>query len=366
MAEHDQARWSLPAYVALLEAAPDAIVVVEETGTIVLVNAQTEQLFGYERAELIGSSVETLVPERFAGMHVGYRNGYLKDPQTRSTGLGGEIFARRRDASEFPVEISLAPLETGQGRLVVAAIRDVSERKRMRAGSERVKDEFFATVSHELRTPLTSIIGYGELMGDLEELTPQGQRFLSVITRSAERELRLVDDLLTLVEVEESGLAIRVRDIDIEAVVREAVEGARPPAEQAEIDLNLQTPGVAVPMSGDKDRLGQALDNLLSNAIKFTPARGEVKVVLRIRDEYAEIEVVDTGTGIGEADAERLFERLYRASDAVERQIPGAGLGLPIARAIIEAHHGSIGVIQRAVPGATFRVRLPLTPPSHT
>ena len=126
------------------------------------------------------------------------------------------------------------------------------------------------------------MIGYGELMSDLEELSPQGRRFLSVILRSAERELRLVDDLLTLVAIEESGLAIRTADIDLEVVVRDAVEAARPRSEEAQLDLALETPGIAVPMFGDRDRLGQALDNVLSNAIKFTPAGGSVKVALNV------------------------------------------------------------------------------------
>ena len=125
------------------------------------------------------------------------------------------------------------------------------------------------------------MIGYGELMTDLEDLSPQGQRFLSVIMRSAERELRLVDDLLTLVAIEESGLAIRSAEIDLERVVREAVEAGRPRAEEAQLTLSLETPGAAVAMYGDRDRLGQAMDNLLSNAIKFTPAGGSVRVVLR-------------------------------------------------------------------------------------
>ncbi len=121
------------------------------------------------------------------------------------------------------------------------------------------------------------MIGYGELMTDLEELRPRGRRFLSVIMRSAERELRLVDDLLTLVTIEESGLAIRSAEIDLEAVVRDAVEATRPRAEEAELEVSLETPGVGVPMYGDQDRLGQAMDNLLSNAIKFTPRGGRVK-----------------------------------------------------------------------------------------
>src|SRR5689334_1539730 len=314
----------------LLEAAPDAMVIVDKAGTIVLVNAQVENRFGYERGELIGKSVEILVPERFSGMHVAFRSGYVAGPRTRPMGLAGDLFARRKDGSEFPVEISLAPLETEEGLLVSAAVRDISERRRMQEASDRVKDEFFATVSHELRTPLTSMLGYSELMADLESLSPQGQRFLTVITRSAERELRLVDDLLTLVAIEESGLAIRPERVDLDPVVREAVEAARPRAEEIDIDLSVVIPGIPVEVEADRDRIGQAIDNLLSNALKFTPAGGEVQVRLRTSPGRAEIEVADSGMGIGETDPSKIFERLYRSGAAIAQQVPGAGLGLTI------------------------------------
>ena len=350
----------------LLEAAPDGMVIVDGTGEIVLVNAQVERLFGYDRSELVGEPVEILVPDRFSGMHMAFRNGYVSEPRTRPMGLAGDLRARRKDGSEFPVEVSLSPLETDEGLLVSAAVRDITERRRMQEEADRIKDEFFASVSHELRTPLTSMIGYGELMTDLEELSPQGRRFLSVIMRSAERELRLVDDLLTLVAIEESGLAIRSAEIDLERVVRDAVEAARPRAEENALDLTLETPGSAVPMYGDRDRLGQAADNLLSNAIKFTPRGGRVRVVLRASDTSAEIDVVDSGPGIGVQDPDQLFERLFRASPAVERQMPGAGLGLTIALAIVEAHAGTIEVVSSTERGTTFRMTFPLrrTPPA--
>jgi PAS domain S-box-containing protein len=346
----------------LLEAAPDGMVIVNRDGQIVLVNAQVERLFGYERAELVGEPVEVLVPDRFSGMHMAFRSGFVTEPRTRPMGLAGDLHARRKDGSEFPVEVTLSPLETDEGLLVSAAVRDISERRRMQEETDRVKDEFFATVSHELRTPLTSMIGYGELMTDLEELSPQGQRFLSVIVRSAERELRLVDDLLTLVAIEESGLAIRSAEIDLERVVREAVEAARPRAEEAHLVLSMETPGTAVPMYGDRDRLGQAMDNLLSNAIKFTPADGRVRVVLRTGATSAEIDVVDTGIGIGDEEPDALFERLFRSQTAVAQQTPGAGLGLTIALAIVEAHAGTIEVVESGGGGTTFRMTFPLRP----
>jgi protein-histidine pros-kinase len=300
------------------------------------------------------------VPERFAGGHVAYRAGYVHEPRTRPMGLAGDLFARRKDGSEFPVEISLAPLRTDEGLLVSAAVRDISERRRMQDAADRVKDEFFATVSHELRTPLTSMLGYSELMADLEELSPQGQRFLQVISRSAERELRLVDDLLTLVAIEDSGLSIRPMVVDLEQVVRDAVESARLRADEVDIDLGLEIPGFPVQANVDRDRVGQAIDNLLSNALKFTPAGGRVRVGLRTRDHLAEIEVADSGTGIRESDSHRIFERLYRSGSAVAQQIPGAGLGLTIALAIAEAHGGSIDLVRSDSDGTVFRLVLPL------
>ncbi|HET9499639.1 MAG TPA: PAS domain S-box protein [Marmoricola sp.] len=349
----------------LLEAAPDAMVIVDDSGCIVLVNAQVEHLFGYARSELVGQPVELLVPDRFSGGHLAYRAGYSREPRTRPMGGQGDLYARRKDGTEFPVEISLAPLETDQGLLVSAAVRDISERKRLQQENDRVKDEFFATVSHELRTPLTSLIGYGELMADLEDLTDQGRRFLTVMLRSAERELRLVDDLLTLVAIEDSGLAIRNARVDVGPVVRDSVEAARPRAEEIDIALSVRLPQEQLLVDGDSDRLGQAVDNLLSNALKFTPAGGSVHVDVVELEGHVEIEVHDSGGGIGDQDPERVFERLYRAGSAVAQQVPGAGLGLTIARAIVEAHGGTIRIVKSDREGTTFALRLPRATPER-
>jgi PAS domain S-box-containing protein len=358
----DSGRVSSPSDLGgLLEAAPDPMVVIDGHGLIVLVNAQTERVFGYARSELLGQAVEVLVPANLHGVHEKHRADYAVDPHVRAMGSGLDLRARRKDGSEFPVEISLAPLDTDEGRFVSAAVRDISERLRSQKDADRLKDEFFATVSHELRTPLTSMLGYCELMADLEELSPQGQRFLQVITRSAERELRLVDDLLTLAAIEDSGLSIRPVMLDLEPVVRDAVESARLRAEEADIDLSLEIPGFPVQVCVDRDRVGQAIDNLLSNAIKFTPPGGQVRVRLRTHAERAQVEVDDSGDGIHESEVDRIFERLYRSGSAVARQIPGAGLGLTIALAIAQAHDGTIGLVRTDGDGTTFRLELPLS-----
>jgi two-component system, OmpR family, phosphate regulon sensor histidine kinase PhoR len=219
-----------------------------------------------------------------------------------------------------------------------------------------------ATVSHELRTPLTSIIGYVELMTDLDEedLSLPARRMLEVIERNANRELRLVNDLLDLSSIDVTTVEEPQR-VSLATVARSSAEGAGAAALSKAMSVSVQVPpGLFV--EGDPVRLAQVLDNLVANAFKFSAAGGEVVVAGGREGEEVWLEVRDRGTGIPPEDLPRIFDRLFRSADAVRDQVPGAGLGLTIARAIVDAHRGRISATSTLGEGTTVRVVLPEAP----
>jgi signal transduction histidine kinase len=228
---------------------------------------------------------------------------------------------------------------------------------------DRLKDEFFALVSHELRTPLTSILGYVELvLEDAEGLDPDLVHHLRVVERNGERLLRLVGDLLFVAQVEAGKLALDRGRADLAALAGEAVDAARPRAEEQKIELVLES-AEAPALAGDPGRLGQMLDNLISNAVKFTPPGGRVTVAVGSAAGRATVEVRDTGIGIDGEEQALLFERFFRGSAAQAGTIPGVGLGLTIVKSIVDGHGGTIQVASEPGAGTTFRVELPLGDP---
>jgi signal transduction histidine kinase len=222
---------------------------------------------------------------------------------------------------------------------------------------DRLKDEFVSSVSHELRTPLTSIAGYVELL--LEEEADDFKRgHLSIIERNADRLLALVSDLLFAARLQYGRLELERSPVDLQLLVLESVDSARPRAQAASVRIEADTETVSI-MRGEPAKLAQLLDNLVSNAIKFTPRDGRVDVRLEQRDGTIRLEVSDTGIGIEESEREQLFQRFFRAQSALEHQIQGTGLGLYISKAIVDAHDGRIGVDGQPGHGTTFVVEFP-------
>ncbi len=356
----------------LVEGAPDALVISDRRGRIQLVNSQAERIFGWTRSELVGQPIETLVPPRFRGVHVGDRAKYANAPAVRPMGAGLDLLAVRKDGSEFPAEISLSPIEGDDGPLVIAAVRDVTARRTMERALREAKDNaeaanreleaFSYSVSHDLRAPLRSIDGFSQAL--LEDYTARlddaGQDYLRRVRTAAQRMAQLIDDLLQLSRV--SRAALTSEPVDLSALARSVATELQKTRPDRSTEFVIAE-GIAT--RGDARLLRLVFENLLGNAWKFTArvAAPRIEVGMTAQDGERVFYVRDNGAGFDMRYVDKLFrafQRLHAVAD-----FPGTGIGLATVQRIVRRHGGRVWAEASIDGGATFSFTLPGPAPAE-
>jgi len=348
-----------------VEAAPNAMIMVDRTGKIVMVNSQAEKLFGYAREELLDSKIELLVPPRFRAAHPGHRAGFHADPRTRAMGAGRDLFGLRKDGSEVPVEIGLNPIEASEG-LVLASIVDITERKKIEAqakeaarleAAQKELEAFSYSVAHDLRAPLRHIDGFIQMLArnSAGKLDERGRDLMDKIARAAKKLGVLIDELLAFSKT--ARVEMRREPVDLGVLVDDVIKDLTNDLEGRAVEWRVAELPKAV---CDAGMIRLVFANLIGNALKFSRGRSPAVIEIDAREDKTDglvVRVRDNGAGFDMRFSDKLFgvfQRLHRMED-----FEGTGIGLAHVRRIVAKHGGQTCAEGEVGKGAVFYFTLP-------
>ncbi len=364
-----QLRASEQRFRAVVEAVPNAILLVSDKGTITLTNAQVETVFGYRPVELAAKSIEMLVPERLRIPHAGLRGAYAREPRARAMGIGRDLVACRKDGREIPVEVALSPMPTDDGLFVLVSVVDITERRQAERAAARQRDELAhlsrvavlgelsGSLAHELNQPLTAILSNAQaaqrFLAQTPPRTDKLAEILADIVKSDHRAGAVIQRLRSLLRKEEA----QRHPLNLNDVVEESIRLLHSDLLSRQIVVSTELADTLPVVNGDQNQLQQVLLNLVINGCDAVDGRTEDRRLL-VRTQVTaqgnlEVSVADRGAGIPAADLERIFDPF------VTTKSNGMGLGLTICRSIVEAHGGRLCATNNADGGATLHCELP-------
>jgi signal transduction histidine kinase len=337
-------RYHLESMSELLGRMPYGLLIVSRDLTVTFANTAAERLLRQDDQELLGRPITEIFDESLSGLRT------LK---------GGSVERTfNLESPEISVRVSaVSSSEDESGGEVALFLRDVSYQRE----GERARDQFLYHITHELRTPLTNIRAYAETLSEGVFEDPETVReCYNVIMGETQRLSRLVEDILSVSQLEAGSVRLNMDDVQVARLVRKVVEDMQAAADEKQVDLVLSLPAKVPVIRGDKDRLHVVLTNLIGNAIKYTPDGGRVHVTCLEDGAKLSLEVKDTGIGIHPDDRDKIFDKFYRAADEQVAKLPGTGLGLAIARETVRAHGGTIELQSEPGVGSTFTILLPI------
>lgn len=385
---------------ALFEHAAEGIVICNKAGNIVRANPRSENLFGYGKNELLNKSIEDLVPQKYKTVHTEHRSHFNQNPRARPMGKNMDLYARRKDNSEFPIEISLSYYTTNEQVYTIAFIIDITERKRYQENilklnrdleqkvDERtkvlqealheleiskeqlsdaliaekelndMKSRFVTMASHEFRTPLSTILSSISLLDKYSnaENNTKIEKHVSRIKSAVANMNLILNDFLSVEKLEDGKIFMRKEEITLEEAVNDIISEVQGILKTGQ-KINYTHGGNSQPVWLDKQILKNTFFNLISNAAKFSPENSEITIKTNIENNSIHISVSDKGIGIPKEEQEHLFTRFFRAKNATN--IQGTGLGMHIVAKYMEAKNGTIRLESELNKGTTFYLTIP-------